>query len=148
MGYGAYRTGNSLVTGFANNKIDIIVGYPGSVPTDLGPKISGGHFFTTQDETPLVFSQTNGNQVSISDPDTDYVGMIIAARNGVLSVNGTEGLTMIIGDGSEDPVLGFTGTISDINNALNGMSFKPADNYSGVVASINFEVTDFGNSGM
>ena len=49
-------------------------------------------------------------------------------RNGVLTLitpNPNDGLTYTTGDGTEDPELTFTGTISDINEALAWLTYTP-----------------------
>lgn len=58
----------------------------------------------------------------------------------------TTGLTITTGDGTGDTTTTFTGTISNINTALNGLSFTPTANYNGA-ASIQITTNDLGNGG-
>src|SRR5690606_36727406 len=60
------------------------------------------------------------------------------ARNG--------GLDFTTGDGADDMTMVFTGTIADVNAALEGMRFTPAAGYHGA-ASIQISVDDLGNTG-
>jgi hypothetical protein len=72
----------------------------------------------------LVFSAANSNLISISDVDagTDPLQVTLKATDGTLTLSGTSGLSFIAGDGTGDALMTFTGSIADINAALNGMS--------------------------
>ncbi len=97
--------------------------------------------------TPFVFSTTKGNQIAISDPDagSNPLQVTLTATNGVVSLNSSTGLTFTTGDGTADPILTFTGTISNINNALNGLSFIATD-YNNLTNLI-ITTDDQGNTG-
>jgi hypothetical protein len=83
--------------------------------------------------TSRVFSTVQGNAISISDPDAGTNPMLVTltATGGTMTLSGTSGLTFTIGDGTADSNMTFTGTITNINAALNGMSFTPAAGYWG-----------------
>ena len=102
----------------------------------------------TSEDTSLVFSSGNGNQISIADVDAgaNPVQVTLAAVNGTVTLNGAGGLTFSTGDGAADPTMTFTGTIGNINAALNGLTFDPTNNYSGA-ASVSITTNDQGNSG-
>src|SRR5262249_38454730 len=87
---------------------------------------------TTNEDTPLVFSAGNGNEVSVSDPDAGSlaVQVTLSVTNGTLTLSGTSGLTFSDGDGSADVSMTFTGSLSAINTALAGMSYTPSPNYN------------------
>src|SRR5690606_19008910 len=100
-----------------------------------------------QDAT-LVFSSGNGNLISISDVDagTGILSVTLVASYGQLSLASTSGLTFSTGDGSNDGVMTFNGTLIDINNALNGLSYSPATGYNGP-AGLQISTSDLGLSG-
>jgi uncharacterized delta-60 repeat protein len=106
----------------------------------------------TDEDTTLFFSTANGNQFSIRDADagTNPVRVTLTAINGTVTLSGTNGLTFAAGggtgDGTDDAVMSFTGTITNINTALSGMSFKPAANYNGA-ASLQIVTNDQGKTG-
>jgi Domain of unknown function (DUF4394)/Bacterial Ig domain/Calx-beta domain/Domain of unknown function (DUF4214) len=102
----------------------------------------------TNEDTPLVFSSGNGNQISISDPDAgaNPVQVSLTATNGTLTLSNTAGLTFTVGDGTNDANMTFTGTITDINAALNGLTFTPTANYNGP-ATLTITTNDQGNTG-
>ncbi|HEX8890651.1 MAG TPA: Calx-beta domain-containing protein, partial [Pyrinomonadaceae bacterium] len=107
---------------------------------------------STARNTDLVFSTANGNLISISDIDAgaNQVKVTLAATNGTLTLSGTTGLTFTpansSNDGVNDATLIFTGTITNINNALNGLVFSPTPGFDGA-ASIQITTDDQGNSG-
>jgi len=94
--------------------------------------------------TPLTFF---GN-VSISDPDAgaNPVQVSLTAEHGTMTLSKFSGLTFYTGDGIADLAMVFSGTISNINSALNQMSFMPDMDYIGS-ASLNIITEDLGNTG-
>jgi hypothetical protein len=91
---------------------------------------------------------TTGRLISIADVDagSNPVSVALTATNGTLTLNGVAGLSFSVGDGTTDTTLRFTGTVTAINTALNGMVFMPTLNYSGP-ASVRIVTDDQGNSG-
>ena len=57
--------------------------------------------------------------------------MTLAVTNGTLTLSTTAGLTFITGDGTSDATMTFTGTLADINAALNGLTYLPTLNFNG-----------------
>lgn len=102
---------------------------------------------STPEDTTLVFSQANGNLISVSDADvwlgTNILRVTLASTNGVMSLSRTTGLTFTTGDGTADAAMTFTGTVDFINAALAGMSFIPTPDYFGS-AQITITTNDLG----
>ncbi|MGB6043408.1 MAG: PQQ-dependent sugar dehydrogenase, partial [Pirellulales bacterium] len=100
------------------------------------------------EDTSLVFSAANSNAVTISDPDagTNPVQFTIVADAGSLTLNGTAGLTFSNGDGTDDGSMIFTGTMTDINTALDGLAFTPPSNSFGTF-SVTILTDDQGHTG-
>ncbi|MFC4864763.1 Ig-like domain-containing protein [Pseudomonas sp. MAHUQ-62] len=96
----------------------------------------------------LVFSAGNGNLISISDVDVggSTLQVTLTATNGLISLSGISGLSFSNGDGTADGSMTFTGTLADINNALNGLTFSPTTGYNGP-ASIQISTSDLGGTG-
>ena len=88
---------------------------------------------TTDEDTALVFSSGNGNQISIADADAGGANnqITLSVTNGTLTLAGTAGLTFTAGDGTADASMTLCGTASAINTALNGLSYGPAANHNG-----------------
>src|SRR5690606_4628291 len=80
------------------------------------------------------------------DAGASNVRLTLTATNGVLTLSGTAGLAFTTGDGTSDASMEMEGSISDINNALNGLSFSPTPGYSGA-AAVQISTNDLGNTG-
>jgi hypothetical protein len=103
---------------------------------------------STNEDSSLVFSGANGNPVSVSDPDagTSSVQVRLQVDHGTMTLGGTSGLSFSGGDGTTDADMTFTGAITDINAALEGMSFDPEADYNGG-ATLTITTDDQGNTG-
>jgi CSLREA domain-containing protein len=103
---------------------------------------------STNQNTPIVFSSGNGNQISVADSDagTNSVQVTLTGTNGTLTLNGTSGLAFSVGDGTADATMTFTGSVANINGALNGTSFTPTAGFSGA-ATLTLTANDQGNTG-
>ena len=96
----------------------------------------------------LMLSSGTGNAISIADIDagSNAIQVTLTATNGTASLNGIGGLTFTSGDGTDDATMTFSGTIANINVALNGMTFKPASGFVGST-SLQIATNDLGNTG-
>ncbi len=103
---------------------------------------------TTDEDTLLVFSAAGNNRISVSDVDagSSPVKVALSVPSGTLTLGNTNGLTFSQGDGQNDQSMTFTGTISDINAALDGLRYDPAQDSNG---SVNLTITtdDQGSTG-
>ena len=100
------------------------------------------------EEGTLVFSTGNSNLISVSDSD-DGGGVIkvtLTVNDGKLTLAQTTGLAFAIGDGTSDALMIFTGTASDINSALDGMSYAPNANLD-TSDTLQITTDDRGNTG-
>jgi hypothetical protein len=136
-------------TGFATRGITInAVNDP---PVNTVPGAQG-----TPQNTPLVFSSGNSNQISVSDVDagTNTIQVTLTATNGTLTLSGTSGLSFAFsdangtgaGDGTADATMTFRGTLANVNAALNGMTFTPTNGFTGA-ATVTITSNDLGNTG-
>ena len=103
--------------------------------------------FTTQ-HTPLVFSAANFNAVTVTDADagTNAITMSLSTADGTLTMGSKTGLTFSVGDGTDDATMTFSGTVTAINTGLNGLTYKPANEFSGQ-ATIQVSSNDNGHTG-
>ncbi|MFN3761311.1 MAG: putative Ig domain-containing protein, partial [Algoriphagus aquaeductus] len=98
----------------------------------------------------LIFSIANGNAISTSDVETGDDGLItvtLTAINGTLTLGGNTGVTTSPGDGIEDPTITLSGTVSNVNSAMNGLAFRPTAGYNGS-ASLTITSNDGGKFGL
>ncbi len=128
----------------ATNTVNVAVNHVNAMPVNTVPGLQ-----TTNENTALVFSSGNGNRISIADPaaGNDPLEETLTATDGTLTLSSTTGLTFTTGTGAGDATMTFTGTVADINNALDGLSFQPSSNYFGAAASVQIASTDYTGSG-
>lgn len=100
----------------------------------------------------LVFSVANGNALTLTDVDAGagLVHVTLSASIGTLSLAPAggpfPGLTPDGGTtGIDDTSMGFTGTLADINTALDGLAYKPGV-FAGS-ATLTIVTNDLGNTG-
>lgn len=102
------------------------------------------------EETAFVFDAAGGNQLSIEDVDVaegdGTIQVNLSVTNGVLRLSRTGGLTFLSGDGLDDASMSFTGLLTDVNAALDGLVFVPATGFTGV-ARLTITSDDRGNAG-
>lgn len=103
---------------------------------------------TTNEDTPLTFSSGTGNGISVSDVDLNggLIGIRLVPTNGTLTLGTTSGLVFANGNGSNNSDIIFAGSITDVNNALEGLTFSPTADYNGP-ATVRIVTRDMGNSG-
>ena len=97
----------------------------------------------------VVFDTANGNTISISDVDAEneVVRVSLSAVNGTLVIPQPNNVTFIdAADGGLDTSFSVEGTVSEINDALNGLSFTPDTNFTGT-AAVGIATNDLGNNG-
>jgi Calx-beta domain/Bacterial Ig domain len=129
-------------TSSATRGIDITAVNDAPVNTVPGPQ-------GTNQNTPLTFSSGNGNQISVTDADagTNAIQVTLTVTNGTLTLNGGgAGLSFTVGDGTADSTMTFTGTIANINTAMNGMTYTPNVGFNGA-ATLTITSNDQGNTG-
>jgi len=76
----------------------------------------------TSNET-LTF--TGATEISVSDSEQTSLEITITCTNGTATLSGVTGLTFTTGDGTDDVLMVFSGLITSINTALDGMIFTP-----------------------
>ncbi|MBI1312828.1 hypothetical protein GC176_16180 [bacterium] len=103
---------------------------------------------TITEDSQLAFSSAGGNEIVVSDVDagTQAVSVSLLVANGTLSLSQTTGLTFDVGDGTSDASMQFTGTLTDINAALDGLQYLPNLNFNGS-DSLSIAASDHGNTG-
>ncbi|WP_132253721.1 Ig-like domain-containing protein, partial [Methylobacterium segetis] len=115
------------------------------VPVDDAPVNTVPPPQTMQEYTSLVFSSANGNAISVADADAgaSSIKVTITAGNGIVTLARTTGLG-VTGDGTGTVTL--TGSISDINAALDGAAYRPNTHFAGSTA-VTVATDDLGNTG-
>ena len=101
---------------------------------------------TILEDATLTFSSAGGNAIAIGDVDANgaEVALTIQVNDGVVSLGSTAGISNLMGNGTGSITL--TGTIADINLALDGLTYDSDDNYHGT-DQLTITVDDQGNTG-
>jgi hypothetical protein len=108
------------------------------------PAIAVPSYQSVEEHQSIVFTQAGGNAIFISDPfvGTLPVQVTLSADFGTLSLSGVTGLTFAPGSGPSGPTMTFTGTLANVNAALNGMRFTPNDCQFNTTTEIHVAVSD------
>jgi len=97
----------------------------------------------------VVLSAATGNGLSVSDVDANGAAesITLSVAHGTVTLSGTSGLTFSQGGGISDPTMTFTGTLADINSAVDGLKYNPTSSYGGP-DTLTFASNDLGNTGI
>ncbi|MBI4797657.1 MAG: DUF4347 domain-containing protein, partial [Desulfarculus sp.] len=102
---------------------------------------------TTNEEVAKTFSAAGGNQISIADVDAGTANLTaaVSVSHGALTVAaGSE--AFITAGANNTATFTLTGTVAQINTALDGLVYTPTGNYDGA-DSLAIVVHDQGNTG-
>ena len=93
----------------------------------------------------IVFSAATGNAIAISDAavGNGTIQVTLTATNGAITLASTQGLIFGLGNGQQDAQIVMTGTVADLNAAMNGMLFRP----TAQSAQLEVGANDLGHSG-
>ncbi|GJL51696.1 MAG: hypothetical protein NPIRA01_29230 [Nitrospirales bacterium] len=131
----AHTGGSSLAT------VNVLVNDPpvNSVP---GAQV-------VNEDTALVFNSANSNLISIADGDagSNPLRVTLTATNGTMTLSQITGLTFTTGDGTADATMVFEGTLTNINAALDGLSFLGDQDFNGA-ANIQITTDDLTLTGL
>ena len=123
--YQPASTGTHSITITVSDGIDedFIIIAANVIAEDLPPTINGptnANVYTGYDYS---FS---GSAISITDTGLSTTVVVINAGGGsaTCTLASTAGLSFVQGDGIEDPSMQFSGSVADINAALNGLIFR------------------------
>jgi VCBS repeat-containing protein len=99
---------------------------------------------SVDEDSPLAFTGTN--QISIADFDggSGVETVTLSVLHGTLNLGTTSGLTSVADNGTDHVTL--SGTIADINAALNSLSYQGVQNYYGS-DTLTITTNDNGNGG-
>ncbi|PAX51206.1 beta strand repeat-containing protein, partial [Brunnivagina elsteri] len=107
-------------------------------------KLLGDSYTINEDES-IVFSVTKNNAITISDVDagTNKVEVNLTTTNAIFTIINNNSVEIA---GNQTANLKLTGTINNINTALNGLIFRPDANFNGDT-KIQIITNDLGSTG-
>ena len=112
-------------------------------PVNDAPVIVGPSVHTGAEDSRLAIT---GLSVSDIDAGGGAVSVSLTVTNGTISLGTISGLSFLLGDGANDTVMTFSGTLANVNAALATLSFLPSVNFSGS-SRLTMAVADNGNTG-
>jgi hypothetical protein len=117
-----------------------------SVTAASPPTITNPATGTLNENGSLVFSSTNGNAISVADSSagSNTDSLTLAVSHGTLTLASTSGLTITAGANGSSSVT-MTGTIANLDAALNGLTYRPTSGYSGA-DSLSISIADSADS--
>ena len=99
----------------------------------LSPTITDPGSEVVATDGSVVFSSANGNAIELTDDAGEPLTVTLSVSNGTLTLAGTTGLSFSAGaDGSA--TMTFSGTLEDVNAALDGLLYQPDASYVGADA--------------
>jgi len=96
---------------------------------------------TSKEDEDFTISGTFVSKIDASLMDEYRLGITLSATFGTISLTSTRSITFTVGDGSKDEVMYFSGSTTDINNALKSITYRPLLNRFGT-ETITFKVDD------
>jgi YVTN family beta-propeller protein len=136
----------AVVSDESDNDVRILhINQPPVLSVPGGQSVLGNATDSSGNE--LTFSAGQAGVVSVADTDagSSHEQVTLSAAHGILTLSSESGLTFSGGsDGSGS--MTFTGAVSDINTALDGLTYEPATGYAGSDA-LDVSVDDLGHSG-
>jgi Domain of unknown function (DUF4347)/Cadherin-like/Right handed beta helix region/Cadherin domain/Periplasmic copper-binding protein (NosD) len=111
---------------------------------NVAPVINAPASYNVTEDTPVTFS--SGISLSDADAGNNPLDVTITVSNGVFSLGTVVGLSFFAGDGTADASMTFSGTVAQINAAIDSLTFTPTANFAGTTG-LSLFVNDLGNTG-
>ncbi|MGH2879618.1 MAG: tandem-95 repeat protein, partial [Solirubrobacteraceae bacterium] len=113
---------------------------------DRAPSTSVPGSQTVAENSSLTFASAGANAITVEDVDSEgeVEQVALSAAHGTLVLGSSTGLT-VSGEGSAKVTI--NGTIAALNAGLEGLVYKPAQDYNGS-DSLEVEVDDLGHTGV
>ncbi|GBD36584.1 Leukotoxin [bacterium HR36] len=114
-------------------------------PVNDPPTITAPSSISVVEDGAHTFSGPGGITIADIDAGSGNLRVALSVSHGTLTLGNTTGISIISGsNGSASMTV--EGTLSNLNNALNGLVYTPNPNYSGN-DTLSIQVNDLGNTG-
>jgi hypothetical protein len=115
-----YSVTDGTLTGTATSTVNVTSVDDASVITAPATLV------TNEDQSASIA----GTQITVNDADNGTVTVTLGVAHGSLTLTQTTGLSFGGGDGTGDATMTFTGTLANVNAALNGLTYSPTANFN------------------
>jgi len=95
------------------------------------------------EDTAVIFSSALGTNISLGNVDGGLLVATLQVPVGDLTLASSAGVTFISGDGANDSYMQISGSVADINLAINGLIYTPGADYNGPV-NLTINLGDIG----
>nr|QIP04353.1 Hint domain-containing protein [Bradyrhizobium symbiodeficiens] len=113
---------------------NLTLAYSGAAPTTLPTQT-----VNWQSSGNIVFSSANGNEIKVSDVNDANLTVTLTVGHGTLALSGTTGLS-VTGNGTG--TVTFSGSITNINSALNGLTYHTTSTNNNVDDILTITTSD------
>ncbi len=110
----------------------------------LAPTITAPASASLNENATLPFASSHGNGISVSDANPGVDSLALSVSHGTLTLASTTGLTITAGSNGSASIT-VSGTVTNLNAALNGVTYQPTSNYSGP-DTLAISLTDTGDN--
>lgn len=119
-----WTTLNRVTLGYqGGEELLMLVNHQSNEPTLVTPL--NKDINKTLEDTPTTIYHTYISKIDPSLTSSYRVGIQISANFGVISLATTSSLTFSVGDGIQDEVMYFSGTVEKVDAAINALTYKP-----------------------
>src|SRR5205085_1717063 len=96
------------------------------------PVIVASSTLVTDENVPLTLCAANANAITLSDCDapSGLLTLNLTVNHGILTLGQTTGLTIVAGANYSSSMT-VSGTVADLNAALEGLKYQPTTYYNG-----------------
>jgi hypothetical protein len=137
-----YDLTTGLGTPIANLLVPALAGYSATQP----PSVSGPSAISVNENSTLLFSTAQNDIISLADAQagSNADSLTLSVADGTLALGSTSGVTVTAG-ANDSSSMTVSGTLANLNAALNGLVYTPNSVYSGS-DSLHLSLTDPGDS--
>jgi hypothetical protein len=130
--------GDSLT---GSDSVGLTVNSPNQPPTVTAPATA-----SVSENSSLIFSTAKGDAIDVTDVEagSNVEQVTLTTTHGTLKLASTSGLKFVSGS-NKSASMTVSGTLTNLNAALNGLTFTPTSRYVGA-ASITVSIKDAGDN--
>jgi hypothetical protein len=137
--------GYDLATGLGSPVANLLVPALAGYSATQAPTVSGPSAISVNENSTLLFATAQGDGITLTDAQagSNADSLTLSVADGTLALGSTNGLTFTAGaNGSSSMTI--SGTLANLNAALNGLVYTPTSGYSGP-DSLHLSLTDPGD---
>ncbi|WP_040727377.1 DUF4347 domain-containing protein [Thiomicrorhabdus sp. Kp2] len=118
-----------------------------TTPVNDAPEVQANNSASIAEDSALVFSSGNGNQITLNDVDSanGEMTLTLSVNHGAVTLGSNSNLELLEG-ADQSAHIKVKGTLTELQNAINGLSYTANQDFNGS-DQLTVLVNDLGNSG-